>query len=228
MNLCIVWNLFLWIFNWFNAIIEFNLPLYSNQSDIVCKTWRIITFMLDKLFSFIIDSIFSQIVCSNQYLCISRRYTFFFLKFELIKKQRMDQYHTINGRLMMVQIYDKYLYPTTQWLAVRIHLSEIIEPPQWCLRYTCIEHWYGAIPSGAFAPPTMRVDDTSGGKTKSQRQILFVIEWYFSILFRKENKFQIVLLTYVIGDIKTVNRRQTATQNKQIKLHFHVVFNTHN
>lgn len=55
------------------------------------------------------------------------------------------------------------LYPCAQWAAVTIHFFDRIEHPQKWFRNRCIEHWKGAAPSGASSPPTMRVEDTSGG-----------------------------------------------------------------
>lgn len=97
-----------------------------------------------------------------------------------------------------IQVSGKYL----QWLAVSIHLSEMMTHPQKWLLYTCNEprgeniffcvhlfidqlfennvpilHWNGAAPSSASFPPTIRSDDISGGKTKrieSCKTILFL------------------------------------------------------
>lgn len=43
-----------------------------------------------------------------------------------------------------------------QWAAVRTNLFVIIEHPHSCNPFIWIEHWYGAIPSSAIVPPTIR------------------------------------------------------------------------
>lgn len=43
-----------------------------------------------------------------------------------------------------------------QCAAVRTHLLEIIAHPQLCRPFCWIEHWYGAKPSAATVPPTIR------------------------------------------------------------------------
>lgn len=46
-----------------------------------------------------------------------------------------------------------------QWAAVITHLDEMILPPQKCPNRFCNDTWYGAKPSAALVPPTMRVEN---------------------------------------------------------------------
>lgn len=59
LNLCVVWNFIRWIFDWLNAIIEFDFSLNSNQSDIIRELWIVVICMGDELFHFVIGSTLS-------------------------------------------------------------------------------------------------------------------------------------------------------------------------
>lgn len=164
------------------------------------KSWLIVSFVHDYFLGFIECSTSSQIICSNANLQISSCST------------GQTWTNIYPNWLNEVCPQPDLLFVYLQWLAVSIHLSEMITHPQKWLRKTCNEHWNGAAPSSASCPPTIRPDDISGGKTKR-------IEPH-----KIENAFIIILcwigrLTYMIGDIETTDRVQHTAQNEHLKFH---------
>lgn len=66
-----------------------------------------------------------------------------------------------------------FSHPLKQWAAEIIHFDERMAHPQKCWFRVCNEHWYGAWPSKAFAPPTMKPNGgTCGGYTELDDNIV--------------------------------------------------------
>lgn len=62
-------------------------------------------------------------------------------------------------------------YGLKQWAAVTMNFCVRIEHPHSCIPFNKTEHWYGANPSVASLPPTIRPKNTNG-----YQQFDFVME----------------------------------------------------
>lgn len=69
-------------------------------------------------------------------------------------------------------------YFLKQCAAVMTHLLDIIAHPQTCSSSACIEHLYGAAPSGAVFPPKIRLDAHTGMPSNSFEVISITTDFY--------------------------------------------------
>lgn len=94
------------------------------------------------------------------------------------------------------------LWPITQCDAVTAHFWLMIEQPQKWNRLDCIEHWYGASPSWAVVPPTIRV--FCGGNTEINRYQFITI---YSIQIHAE--MHLLLINFSACDCQTQTKIKT-------------------
>lgn len=130
------WNsVRLWQFDCLDECAKVNGSLYTNHSDVIVVGNAVMeVFMWYEFLDFVVLAASQQMIRSNQNSWI---------------------FHFIS--VIQTVCFKCSTYDWRQCAAVKVHFSFRIEHPQICpIFITCSEHWYGAWPSAASVPPTIR------------------------------------------------------------------------